>query len=160
QWGTLGIVYRKNLAGVKPSWAMLFDPKQQPGRVILLDSMRDTIGAALKSQGKSINSKKKEDLQQAAALVLACKQNSKCLGFDGSPSAAKKVVSGLADLAIVYNGDGLNAMKEDKTNSCDYVVPAEGSIVWVDTMVVTSQAPNRAGAYRFINYLLDGKVGA
>jgi len=160
QWGTIGIVYRKNLAGFRPSWGMLFDPKQQPGRVILLDSMRDTLGAALKFRGKSVNSRKKEDLQQAAALVLACKQSPKCLGFDGSPSAAKKVVSGLADLALVYNGDGLSAMKEDKSNSCDYVAPDEGSIVWVDTMVVTSQGPNRAGAHRFINYLLDGKVGA
>jgi spermidine/putrescine transport system substrate-binding protein len=51
-------------------------------------------------------------------------------------------------------------MKEDKSNSCDYVVPVEGSIIWVDTMVITSHAPNANGAAKFIDYLLDGKVGA
>jgi spermidine/putrescine transport system substrate-binding protein len=77
-------------------------------------------------------------------LLVAAKQSGKFSGFDGSPAAAKKVVAGEADLAIVYNGDALNAMKEDKTNGCDYVVPAEGSVIWVDTMVVTSHAPNAA----------------
>src|SRR5437764_10114516 len=121
---------------------MLFDPARQPGRFLMLDSMRDTMGAALKFQGRSINTRKAEDLQKTIAVLLGAKRSPMCVGFEGSPSAAKKVVGGLADLAMVYNGDALNAMKEDKAGACDYVVPAEGSIVWVDTMVVTAHAPN------------------
>ena len=160
QWGTVGIIYRKNLAGFEPSWKMIFDPDHQPGRVLMLDSMRDTIGAALKLNGSDVNTHKSDDLKKAMQTLLAGKQTPKFMGFDGSPSSAKKVASGEADLAIVYNGDALNATREDKNHACDYVVPDEGSIIWVDTMVVTSHAPNVDGAHRFIDYLLDAKVGA
>src|SRR4030042_1952770 len=48
QWGTMGIVYRKDrLPDLEPSWGVLFDPRMQPGPVVLLDSMRDLMGAAL-----------------------------------------------------------------------------------------------------------------
>jgi spermidine/putrescine transport system substrate-binding protein len=107
-----------------------------------------------------VNTRNPDDLKKAMQLALAAKQSDKFKGFDGSPAAAKKVVAGEADLAIVYNGDALNAMKEDKSNACDYVVPAEGSIIWVDTLVVTSHAPNAHGAAKFIDYLLDPKIGA
>ena len=160
QWGTVGLIYRKNLSGFEPSWTMIFDPAKQPGRFLLLDSMRDTIGGALKLAGADVNTHNPDDLKKAMQLALAAKQSDKFKGFDGSPAGAKKVVAGEADLAIVYNGDALNAMKEDKTNSCEYVVPAEGSIIWVDTMVVTSHAANADGAAKFIDYLLDPKIGA
>ena len=157
QWGTVGIIYRKNLAGFEPSWNAIFKPA---GRFLMLDSMRDVTGAALKLNGGDINTHDPQQLKKAMETLLAAKQSDKFLGFDGSPSSAKKVVAGEADLAMVYNGDALNAMKEDKTSSCDYVVPKEGSILWVDTMVVTDKAPNADGAHQFINYLLDAKVGA
>jgi spermidine/putrescine transport system substrate-binding protein len=160
QWGTVGLIYRKQLGNFEPSWKMIFDPAKQPGKFLLLDSTRDTLGAALKLAGADVNTKNPDDLKKAMQLALAAKQSEKFKGFDGSPAAAKKVVAGEADLAIVYNGDALNAMKEDKSNSCDYVVPQEGSIIWVDTMVITSHAPNADGATKFIDYLLDAKVGA
>ncbi len=160
QWGTMGLIYRKNLANFEPSWRMIFDPARQPGGFVLLDSMRDTIAAALKLSGADVNTKNPGDLKKAMELALAAKRSEKFKGFDGSPASAKKVVAGEADLAIVYNGDALNAMKEDRANSCEYVVPNEGSIIWVDTMVITSHAPNADGALKFIDYLLDEKVGA
>jgi len=160
QWGTVGIIYRKSLPNVQPSWRLILDPARQPGKVLLLDSMRDTIGAALKLNGSGVNTHDKGALKSAMDTLLKAKQSGKFTGFDGSPSSAKKVVAGQADAAIVYNGDALNAMKEDRQNSCEYVVPDEGSIVWVDTMVVTAHAPNADGANQFINYLLEPKVGA
>ena len=49
QWGTVGIYARKK-AGEQfdESWGLLFDAKKQPGPVVLIDSMRDLIGAGLK----------------------------------------------------------------------------------------------------------------
>jgi spermidine/putrescine transport system substrate-binding protein len=160
QWGTVGIIYNKKLSGFVPSWSMLLDPAKQPGKFLLLDSMRDTTGAALKLNGASVNAHKPDELKKAMETLLAAKQTSKCVGFTGSPSAAKQVVGGQADLAMVYNGDALNAMKEDKSNSCEYAVPNEGTIIWVDTMVITSKAPNADDAHRFIDYILDENVGA
>lgn len=32
--------------------------------------------------------------------------------------------------------------------------------MWVDAMTLSSKAPNPDGAYKFMNYILDGKIGA
>lgn len=161
QWGTVGIIYnKKKLPNFKPSWASILDPAQQTGTYLLVDNMRDALGCALKWRGKSVNSVKLEDLDRAGKDILAAKLSTKCIGFDGSPSACKKVVSGQADMAIVYNGDALNALKEATDGNCDYIIPTEGTIIWVDTMVLPARAPNEAAALAFMNYLLDAKVGA
>src|SRR5690606_34950857 len=69
-----------------------------------------------------------------------------------------EVVSGDALLAIVYNGDAMRAMEEDA--GVDFVIPREGSLIWMDAMVIPAGAPNADGAYRFMNHLLDGPAAA
>src|SRR5438876_7458089 len=66
QWGTLGIYARK--AKDKPiaeSWGLLFDLQQQAGPFVMIDSYRDTIGAALKYKGHSFNSTDPRQLKEA-----------------------------------------------------------------------------------------------
>lgn len=162
QWGTVGILYNKEkLPNFAASWAEVFggDPK---GRFLMLDSNRDTLGAALRASGKSVNATDVADVRAAGIKVLAAKEHKNFVGFDGSVGAAKKVVTGQADFALVYNGDALNAIREagDEGKKFEYVVPDEGSIIWVDTMVVPARAKDRAAAHQFINYLLDGPTGA
>jgi spermidine/putrescine transport system substrate-binding protein len=40
-----------------------------------------------------------------------------------------------------------------------YVIPSEGSIVWVDCMAIPKAAKNRKEALTFINYILRPEVG-
>jgi spermidine/putrescine transport system substrate-binding protein len=163
QWGTVGIVYNKEkLPEAKPTWGMVFGEGGAAGRFLMLDSPRDTLGAALRAEGKSVNSREVGEVREAGIRVLKAKQDTKFVGFEGSVAAAKRVVTGQADLAMVYNGDALNAIREagEDGTKYEYVVPEEGSIVWVDTMVVPVRAPNREVAHVFMNYLLDGEVGA
>ena len=61
-------------------------------------------------------------------------------------------------MAIVYNGDALRAMEEDDQTA--FVVPREGSIVWVDAMVITKDSANPDAAHQFINLILEPGVGA
>ena len=49
-------------------------------------------------------------------------------------------------------------MKEDTDTY--YFIPREGSEIWLDNMGVTSKAPHRDMAEKFINYILDAKIGA
>lgn len=161
QWGTVGILYnRKKLGEIKPSWSALFDPAQK-GKFLLIDSPRDTLGVALKAGGKSVNTTDIPSLQAAGRLVQAAKKSPNFVGFDGSVSAAKKVISGQADLALVYNGDALNNIKEAESPSdFDYFVPVEGSIIWVDTMILPVGTKNPEAAHKFLNFILDADHGA
>jgi spermidine/putrescine transport system substrate-binding protein len=151
QWGTMGILYRKTPGKPAPdSWGILFDPKQQAGSFLLMDSMRDTMSAALKFKGWSVNSVDPKQLREIRDLLLEAKKRS--VGFDGSVGAKNKILGKTAQAGMVYSGEGVRAVLENK--DLGYVVPREGSILWVDSLVVLAKARHRELAEQFINYLL------
>ncbi len=159
QWGTVGLMVRKDrVRDLEPTWAVVFEPERQPGPVVLIDSMRDMLGAALKYQGHSLNSRDRRELQAAGELVLRAKKNAKTLGFEGGVGGKNKVVSGEAAVAIVYNGDAVRAADEEP--NVGFVTPREGTLIWTDGMTIPARAPNPDGAHAFINYILDAHVGA
>ena len=157
QWGTVGMFLRlTNNQPAPQSWGVFFDPKQRIGSFLLIDSARDMIGAALKYSGHSVNSTDPNQLKQARDLIIATKKRSS--GFDGSVGAKNKVLARTARAAIVYSGEGVRGMSDDKETT--YIIPHEGGIIWVDSLAVLAKAPHRDLAEKFINFILDPKVGA
>jgi spermidine/putrescine transport system substrate-binding protein len=157
QWGTVGIFVRQPAGKTPPnSWSLFFDPKQQDGSFILIDSVRDMMGAALKYKGYSLNSTDPKQLKEARDLIVEAKQRS--VGFEASVGAKNKVLGKTAKSAIVYSGEGVRGMGEDKETV--YVIPKEGSQIWVDNLAILAQAPHKDLAEKFLNYLLDPEVGA
>ncbi len=157
QWGTVGILVRKIEGQPAPdSWAAVFDAKRQSGSFLLMDSVRDTIGAALKYKGYSVNSTDPRQLREARDLLVEAKKRS--VGFDGSVGVKNKILGKTARTGMVYSGEGVRAAAEHKDLA--YVVPREGSIIWVDSLAVLAKAPHRDLAEQFINHILDAKVGA
>jgi spermidine/putrescine transport system substrate-binding protein len=157
QWGTVGLYVRPPKGKtLPPTWGLVFDPKVQPGPFVLIDNSRDLIGAALKYKGHSINSTNTAHLKEARDLILAAKK--RCVGFDGSVGGKSKILSKTAKAAVVYSGEAARGMAEDKETA--YILPQEGSQIWQDNLAVLAQAPHRDMAEKFINFLLDAKVGA
>ncbi|HWX24867.1 MAG TPA: extracellular solute-binding protein, partial [Vicinamibacteria bacterium] len=68
-WGTCGIGFNRRRVGPVDSWAALWD-RRFAGRILMLDDPRETLGAALKWRGKSLNSQDPEALGMAARLLL------------------------------------------------------------------------------------------
>ncbi len=158
QWGTLGIIYSKEKLNGRPlSWDLVLGPDPAP-TFVLIDSMRDMMGAALKRLGRSVNDTEQTRLDEAGALIAAAKSRSQCVGFEGGVGGKSKVAAGLASCAMVYSGDALKAVAENP--SLAYGVPTEGSVIWVDAMTVTKRARNPEGAHAFINAILDPTTGA
>lgn len=157
QWGTVGI-YARKIAGqeLDQSWALFFDPGKQPGNIVLIDSMRDLIGAALKYQGQSYNTTDPAHLKPARDLLLQTKKRASA--FAGSVGGKTKVLDKSAAAAIVYSGEGARGMSEDSETV--YFIPKEGAQIWLDNLVVLAKAPNRALAEKFINFVLDPEIGA
>jgi spermidine/putrescine transport system substrate-binding protein len=123
---------------------------------MLIDSMRDTIGAAMKYKGHSFNSIKPTELKEARDLVLAAKK--RALGFGGSVGNKNQVVSKSARAAIVYSGEAARGMAEDKETV--YLIPREGSQIWLDSLVILANAPHKELAEKFLNFCLDPAVAA
>ena len=161
QWGTVGIMYRKDkIKNFTDSWALLFDPNLDIGGSFnLIDGAREMMGAALLFLGYPYNSTDPKQLVAAADLLAATKKRKNCLGFKPGVGGKNDVVAGTAVAAIVFNGDAIQAIEEDQENLA-FFIPKEGSEIWYDVMAIPTGAPHPEAAYQWINYILDPKVGA
>ena len=67
-----------------------------------------------------------------------------------------------ADMALAYSGDQqvLNAVEGVHGEPRRYMVPEEGTLLWVDCLSVPSNSPNRALAYRFPDFLSRPEIAA
>lgn len=156
QWGTVGIYIRKGDKPIERTWGLLFDAAKSPGTIIMIDSIREMIGSALRYGGASVNTTDKDALLKARDALLDAKSRS--LGFEGGVGGKNKVLSRTVQAAVVYNGDAVRGMAEDADT--EYFVPDEGGVIWCDNMCIPAKAPNREMSEKFINYILDAKVGA
>ncbi len=155
-WGTMGIGYRKSKVNKPPtSWKVLFDSDEYSGRIAILTDPRATIGITLKYLGYKMNSVNPKEIAEARDLLIKQKKHVKAFCEDNGQDL---LLSGEVDVVMEWNGDIVQVMAEDKDLA--YVVPDEGTMVWMDNVCIPVGAPNPDNAHTFINYLLDAKVNA
>lgn len=147
-----GIAYRKDKTGgaAVDTWACLDNPAFA-GRISLLNDFRETIGAALKSLGFSLNSTNPDELQKAGDVVLRWKKN--IAKFDNEQYKTG-IASGEFVLGHGYSGDIAQVMIEDPAN-IGFAFPKEGFTAACDEMVIPKTAKEVALAHAFINFLYD-----
>lgn len=150
-----GVGYRISRVGDIPqSWSVFADESFR-GRMTLLNDMRETIGAALKYLGYSLNSVDEQELAEARDVVIAWKRN--IAKFD-SEGYKPGLASGEFFIVHGYNGDILQVM--DENDDVDYFVPGEGTSIACDDMVIPVGARSPELAHAFINFLLDPEQAA
>lgn len=150
-----GIAYRSDkVDNVEPTWAV-FDRADLKGRMTLLNDYRETIGAALKFLGYSLNTTNDAELAQARGVVIRWKKNIAKLE---SEQYKNGIASGEFLLVHGYNGDLMQVIQEDE--DVIYLLPQEGVSISCDHMIIPNAARKVALAHAFINFLLDPKVAA
>jgi spermidine/putrescine transport system substrate-binding protein len=163
-WGTTGIAWNSNMfedGGDLPftSWDVLWD-ERFAGQMRMLNDMRETMGAALKRLGYSLNSTEESEIEEAKESLI---QQKDLLSTYSSTGMAEALINEDASPIHTWSGAPFDAywqVYEDGSSPIDYRVPEEGGVVWVDTSVVTKEAKNPNAAYAFINYTLNAKVNA
>ena len=149
-WGTVGILY--DTTKVKEpvdSWGALFD-EYYKDQVFMIDSPRDALGVALKYLGYSINSKNPQEISEAAKLLIEQKQKGIVKAYQVDETK-DKMPAGEGTLAVMWSGDAQYAINLNENLA--YVVPKEGSNIWIDGMVIPKSAPNKENAEKFIDFL-------
>ncbi len=163
QWGYTGLAVDTEVVGTDfpRSWDIVFGdavPEAAAGKVTLLNDPRETMGAALKSLGYSLNTTDEGELAEARELIVGAKDN--LLRFD-TDSADELLTSGESVIAHGYSGDMFTQFLEtDNPERYVFFVPEEGGTRWIDNMVIPLDAPHPCTAHTFINWLLDGEQGA
>ncbi|QYC39357.1 Spermidine/putrescine-binding periplasmic protein precursor [Nonomuraea coxensis DSM 45129] len=151
-WGTTGICYRSDLVKAEPtSWNdLLKPPAWADKKVTMMTTERWLALPALKSLGFSVNTDKDEEIAKAKELLVAAKPH--LLAYDDT-TFGDKLVSGEAVMVEAWDGWCPTTEKNIK-----FVVPKEGSDLWVDTMVIMKSSKNKEAAHALINYILDPEI--
>jgi spermidine/putrescine-binding protein len=154
-WGTTGIGYRKDkIDGPVDSWSIMWDARYRD-RITMLDDVREAMGAALKREGKSLNTTDESEIAEAARLLAEQKPLVKAYdsgGFD------QLLLAGDAWIVQGYSGQIAKAMAEDA--NIGYAIPKEGCTLAVDNLCVPKGATHRELAIEFINFILEARIAA
>ena len=153
-WGTTGLCYRSDLLAEAPdSWMDLLAPSEDvTGKTTMLATDRWLLGAGFLAKGYSVNATDSDQLAEVRDLLIDAKKT--LLAYDDTTFYAK-LVSGEAELVHAWDGWCNYGIAEDP--NIKYVVPKEGSDLWVDTMVILKNSENKDAAYAFVNFMLDPK---
>ncbi|MBD0337045.1 MAG: spermidine/putrescine ABC transporter substrate-binding protein, partial [Cyanobacteria bacterium Co-bin13] len=112
-WGTTGLLYNRELVtGRVEDWSYLWDNKESLSRrITLLDDVRETMGAVLKSLGYSYNSTDPQQLEAAYQRLLEIKPHLaafRSFGFE------EQLLGGDLSVVMSYSVDAIAATLEDE----------------------------------------------
>ena len=150
-FGTVGLIYNKDVVDENvDSWDILWNEKYK-NKVFMFDTYRDTLGAALKKLGYSLNSTNEKEIEEAKNLLL--EQREKINPIYGVDNGTTMIPAGETDINMIWSGEGLNLQAENP--NLVYVVPKEGANFWIDSLCIPTNAQNIDGAEKFINFVSD-----
>ena len=147
-WGTVGILYNKSMVDdVVDSWDILWDEKYS-GQILMQDSVRDAFMVALIKNGFSLNTKDPAEIRIATDDLIAQKPLIQAYVID---QVRDKMIGGEAALGVIYSGEAIYSARENP--DLEYVVPKEGTNVWIDSWVITKGAKNKENAEKWIDFM-------
>lgn len=151
--GTVGILYNKSMVKEPvDSWDILWDSKYKDS-ILMQDSVRDAFAVALKRLGHSINSTEVDQLAAAAEDLMEQKPLVQAYVVD---QVRDKMIGNEAALGVIYSGEAGYTKRENP--DLEYVIPKEGSNVWLDSWVIPKNAKNKENAEKFINFMCRPEI--
>jgi putrescine transport system substrate-binding protein len=169
-WGTTAIGYnvqkvREILGPDAPidSWGLIFDPaissKLAACGIGILDDQQEGFSAALFWKGMDPNGMGNDEIALVQQVYAPTREN---IRYFNSSRYIDDLANGEICVAMGYNGDIAQARERAREAGTGievaYLYPKEGAIRWFDTMAIPADAPNKAEAHAFINFLLTPDV--
>ena len=155
-WGTVGILYNTSMVAPEDAptkWSDLWDEKFKDN-ILMQDSVRDAFMVALKSLGYSMNTTNEAEIAEARDLLIKQKPLVQAYVID---QVRDKMIGGEAAMGVIYSGEMLYIQQEvadlGLDYSLEYVIPEEGTNLWLDSWVIPANAPNKENAEKWINFL-------
>ena len=147
-WGTVGILYNTTMVSEPiDEWADLWEPKYTD-EILMQDSVRDAFMVALKKDGNSCNSLSLDELDYAKHELITQKPIVQAYVVD---QVRDKMIGGEAAIGVIYSGEAIYTQRENP--DLEYVIPKEGSNVWIDSWVIPKNAHNVENAEKFLDFL-------
>lgn len=151
-WGTIGLIYNPDVVtDPVDSWDILWNTKYANKQVIMFDSMRDSLGIALKKLGYSMNSTDPDEIESATQALIEQKRTMDPLYY--VDEVKDKMITEEAAIAPVWSGDAAYIISENP--KLKFALPKEGTNKWFDAMAIPKGAKHKENAEKLINFLCD-----
>lgn len=148
-WGSVGIFYNKKQVPELKSWKDFFAyAKANPGKITMLDDLRETLGVGLIMTGSSVNSRDPAEIEKAEAFIIEQKPNIGAFRYDVIPL----VTAGDIAAGHYYVGAVLNVLQ--KPDELGFVIPEEGATMYQEDVCLLNNAPNPGNAKLFMQFLM------
>jgi len=164
-WGAVGLAINTPQAeaafgGPLPdSWSLLFDAEQSSRLascgVSVLDAADETLTVLLNYQGRSLVRSAPSRIERTSRVLDGLRPS---LRYIDSERYIDDLNQGKLCVAMAWVGDALAAA--DAGQPVRFLVPDEGSVLFIDSLVIPSTAKRPDLAHRFIDYLMQPKVAA
>ncbi|MDD4772314.1 MAG: ABC transporter substrate-binding protein [Eubacteriales bacterium] len=154
-WGIMGIIYNKTLfdeSDNPATWDILWNEKYAKD-ILMFSNSRDSFAISLFRLGYSVNTTDENELREAAAELSKQKLLIQAYVMD---EIFDKMGGGEAALAPYYAGDAITMMEDNP--DLEFVVPEEGTNVFIDAMCIPKGAKNKEAAEMYINFLCETRV--
>ena len=129
------------------SWSILWDEKYADN-ILMQDSVRDAFMVALKLKGYSMNTLDEGELNEAKQILIDQKPLVQAYVID---QVRDKMIGNEAAIGVIYSGEAIFTQRENA--DLEYVIPKEGTNVWIDSWVIPKNAPNKENAEKFIDFM-------
>lgn len=164
-WGSVGLAINTPQAeaaygGPLPdSWSALLDPQNSARLsscgVSVLDASDEALSLVLNYQGREFSRSAPSRIRRAGEILKSIRPN---LRYVDSERYIDDLNNGKLCMAMAWVGDALAAKQAGQP--IDFIVPSEGSVLFIDNLVIPSTARRADLAHRFINYLMQPEVAA
>ncbi|MEN0106745.1 MAG: polyamine ABC transporter substrate-binding protein [Pseudomonas sp.] len=164
-WGAVGLAINvteaeKAFGGPLPnSWSLLFDPAQSAKLatcgISVLDAPDEVMSVAMNYMGRSLAHSPSTQIKQGGSMLEAVRKN---VRYVDSERYIDDLKTGKLCMSLAWVGDALGASAAGQ--NVHFVVPDEGSVLFIDNLVIPSSARRADLAHRFIDYLMQPKVAA
>lgn len=152
-WGTVGIMYNKAMVDEPvDSWSVLFEDKYK-NQILMQNSVRDAYCVGLSYLGYDINTLNENEIAEATELLVEQKPIVQAYVVD---QVRDKMIKNSAAIGVIYSGEAIYMQRENP--DLEYVVPKEGSNVWIDGWVIPKNCKNKEGAEKWIDFLCKPEI--
>ena len=123
--------------------------------IVVIDWSVEIIGLVLKSLGYEYNETDPAKIAEAKEKLFELSDN--IMRFETN-TPEDSLISGEAVVGFMYSNQAVKGQAANE--KLQPVFPEEGMPIYIDSFVMSKEAPNKDNAYAFLNFLLQPEIAA